>query len=83
MVKGISKQVIMVKPQGEAAFEQAIFIVKDGAAEVTELELLRQAGIATAEEKGRHDGKKSLYDAAAFLSGAGLVGLSWLLTVLL
>lgn len=81
MVKGISKQVVLVKPQGETAFEQAIFIVKDGAAGVTEQELLRQAGIAAAEDSVQPKGRSLLSSAVTFLSGAGLVGLSWLLSV--
>ncbi len=80
MVKGISKQVVLVKPQGETAFEQAIFIVKDGAAGVTEQELLRQAGLAAAEETAPSKSRSLLSGAVSFLSGAGLVGLSWLLT---
>ena len=82
MVKGISKQVVLVKPQGETAFEQAIFIVKDGAVGVTEQELLRQAGIAAAEDAGHPKSRSLLSGAVSFLSGAGLVGLSWLLTMI-
>jgi len=83
MVKGISKQVVLVKPQGETAFEQAIFIVKDGAAGITEQELLRQAVSAAAEDAGISKSRKHLGDVFAFLTGAGLVGLSWLLSVLI
>lgn len=83
MVKGISRQVVLVKPQGETAFEQAIFIVKDGAAGVTEQELLRQAVSAAAEEAEKPKSRKLFGDVFAFLSGAGLVGLSWLLSVIL
>jgi len=83
MVKGISKQVVLVKPQGDTAFEQAIFIVKDGAAGVTEQELLRQAGIAAAENAENPGKRRLLTDAVSFLTGAGLVGLSWLLSIII
>lgn len=43
MVKGISKQVIVVRPPDRKLFEQAIFILKDDAAPVTDAELLQQA----------------------------------------
>lgn len=81
MVKGVSKQIVLVKPQGEAAFEQAIFIVKDGAAEITEHELLRQAG---ASMQGTAFKAASLSSKALpFFSGAGIVALGWLLTAIL
>ena len=45
MVKGISKQVILVQAPGDELFDQAIFILKDKAVAkgVTDEELLRQA----------------------------------------
>lgn len=46
MVKGISRQVIVVRPPDTELFEQAIFILKDKAAEtggVTEEQILHQA----------------------------------------
>ena len=45
MVKGISKQVILVHSPGEELFEQAIFILKDEAVEkgITDEMLLQQA----------------------------------------
>ena len=44
MVKGISKQVIVVRPPDAELFEQAIFILRDReAGEVSGEELLRQA----------------------------------------
>jgi len=76
MVKGISKQVILVRPQKDALFEQAIFIVRDGAKPVTEKELLRQAREASQEPTP----PKKWLQAAFFCSGAATTGLIWLLT---
>ena len=81
MVKGVSKQIVLVKPQGEAAFEQAIFIVKDQAAEITEKELLRQAGVSM-QEASVGNGRNLTAKVISFLSGAGLVGIGWLLTAI-
>lgn len=43
MVKGISRQVIVVRPPDKELFEQAIFILKDPAAGVSDAEILLQA----------------------------------------
>ena len=43
MVKGVSKQVIMVRSPDKKLFEQAIFILKEGARPVTDEMLLREA----------------------------------------
>ena len=42
MVKGISRQVIVVEPAGQEIFEQAIFLLKDSAPEISEDQLLRR-----------------------------------------
>lgn len=74
MVKGISKQVILVKPGEDALFEQAIFIVRDGVREVSEQELLLQAREA-ANDRFYRPGRWRA--AAAFCGGGGLIGLLW------
>ena len=45
MVKGVSRQVIVVQSPGEELFDQAIFILKDEAVRkgVTDDQLLKQA----------------------------------------
>ena len=43
MVKGISRQVILVHAPDTELFEQAIFILKDNAASVTDDMLLKEA----------------------------------------
>lgn len=82
MVKGISKQVILVRPQEEALFEQAIFIVKDGVTGVTEKELLRQAQEAQ-DQVQRRAARPWRRTAVSFLCGGGLVGLAWALSMIL
>ena len=77
MVKGISKQVVLVKPHGDALFEQAIFFVRDGAKELSDEELLRQAGLAGTAPVGK---VRNLL--MSFCAGSLCTGLVWLLTVL-
>jgi len=43
MVKGISRQVILVQSPDPKMFEQAIFILKENVKEVTDAELLKEA----------------------------------------
>lgn len=86
MVKGISRQVIVVHAPDPKLFEQAIFILKDNVGEgITEEALLKEArgAIRGSEDK---PGKKRhfyLYGAAWAVGGSLVTGLIWLLTVLL
>ena len=80
MVKGVSKQVILVRPKEDAIFEQAIFFVKDGAREVTERQLLREAGLAA---DGRLSRPRPWRSMVCFCGGAAATGLLWLLTAFL
>lgn len=81
MVKGISRQVIVVRSPDPKLFEQAIFILREGAVEqgVTDEILLKEArqAVRTGSEK-RH-----IHGAAWAAGGALLTGAVWLLTVLL
>lgn len=85
MVKGISRQVIMVPSPDEKLFEQAIFILKDSAVGegITQETLMKEAERAI---RGREDGGKKrhfyLYGAVWAAGGAVLTGLAWLLTAL-
>ena len=86
MVKGISRQVIVVHSPDPKLFEQAIFILKDdavGQEGVTDEALLKEAKqlISTS-----HGGKKShLYYAGPVWAccGALMTGVLWLITALL
>ena len=84
MVKGVSRQVIVVQSPGEELFDQAIFILKDEAVEkgVTDEVLLKQAqqAIRTGQGKKR---KLWLYGPVWACGGAVVTGLLWLMTVML
>lgn len=82
MVKGISRQVIMVPSPDQKLFEQAIFILKDSAVEegITDEVLLKEArqairGAAIQDKKGQ----RLLWAGA----GALVTGLAWLLTAVI
>ena len=83
MVKGISRQVIVVHSPDPKLFEQAIFVLKDEAVGqgVTDEALLREANKAlhstTVEGKQR---KLYLYGPAWACGGALVTGLVWLIT---
>lgn len=83
MVKGISRQVIVVHAPEPKLFEQAIFILKDDAVGegVTDEALLKEAQEAIRgydkPVKKRHF---YLYGAVWASGGALLTGLVWLLT---
>lgn len=84
MVKGVSRQVIVVHAPGEELFDQAIFILKDAAVEkgVTDEVLLKQAqqAIRGGQERKR---KLWLYGPVWACGGAVITGLLWLITVML
>ncbi len=86
MVKGISRQVIMVHSPDPKLFEQAIFILKEDAAQngVTDEALLKEAEQAIKIGQ-RIPKKRKLYYYGAFWAGIGALamGLIWLGTVLL
>ena len=79
MVKGISRQVILVRSPEKKLFEQAIFILRDDAKEVTEEMLLKEAeqAIRFPQAKGKWCGP--IWAAA----GAAVTGIVWCITVLL
>ncbi len=86
MVKGISRQVIVVHAPDPKLFEQAIFILKENAVEegVTDEALLKEAqSVIRGTNRG---GKKKpfyLYGAVWAMGGALLTGLAWLATLLI
>lgn len=85
MVKGISRQVIVVQSPEPKMFEQAIFILRDDALKegVTDEALLKEAQQLL--HSGGKPGKKRhfyLYGAVWAAGGALLTGLVWLATVL-
>ena len=85
MVKGISRQVIVVHAPEPKLFEQAIFILKDsviGQEGVTDDALMKEAKRLLGETGGRKKMKLYLFGPAWACGGALLTGLFWLLTVL-
>ncbi len=84
MVKGVSRQVIVVQSPGEELFDQAIFILKDEAVGkgVTDEMLLRQAQQAIRGKEGRKR-KLWLYGPVWACGGALVTGLVWLVTAML
>lgn len=85
MVKGISRQVIVVQGAEPKLFEQAIFILKDEALGegITDEALLREAQDAIrGYDKPVRKKHLYLYGAVWASGGALLTGLLWLLTVM-
>ena len=88
MVKGINRQVIVVRSPDPSLFEQAIFLLRPDAPEscnVTQDELLRQAqaaakGYSTAHIPGARLRSRLLGRLFWALAGGGAVGLVWLAT---
>ena len=83
MVKGVSRQVIVVHSPDPKLFDQAIFILKDGAlgAEgVTEEHLLQEAKRLIGKPRKR---KLSAYGPVWACGGAVATGLLWLLSTVL
>ena len=82
MVKGITRQAVVVRTPDPELFEQAIFIVRcevrDG---VSQEDILRQAQ----QEAGRYVAGRTGGGrwSGWLLTGAAAVGLAWLLTALL
>ena len=77
MVKGISRQVVVVHSPDPKLFEQAIFILREDAKGVTDAELLKEAKLAVrgAAREGRK--RRILTEPLWLGAGAGLMGLVW------
>ena len=83
MVKGVSRQVIVVHSPDPKLFDQAIFILKDEAVKegITEEALLKEAQqVIRGPLKKR---KLYLYGPVWACGGALMTGILWLLTILL
>lgn len=85
MVKGISRQVIVVHPPEPKLFEQAIFILREDAVGegVTDDALLKEAQevIRTTDPRQRKH-RRGLYGAIWALGGAGATAIAWYLSTL-
>lgn len=86
MVKGISRQVIVVHSPDQKLFDQAIFILKDdaiGQSGVTDEQLLKEANRLIRGNTGKTARKLQLYGPVWACGGALLTGLLWLVCGLL
>lgn len=83
MVKGVSRQVIVVHSPDPKLFDQAIFILKDEAVGkgITEEELLKEAKCIANRPQRR--GRLAMSGPVWACGGAVATGLVWLLTALL
>lgn len=85
MLKGVSRRVVVVKPEGNRLFEQAIFIMRDDVKGCDEESLMREACM-TAEEyvRKRSRGKHPVrIPAPAFAAaGAAITGVAWLVSLI-
>lgn len=81
MVKGISRQIIVVRDPDPKLFEQAIFILKEGAADtgITDAALLKEAR-RLSFVGSRKKGHLFLYGPVWACGGALLTGLAWLVS---
>ena len=85
MVKGISRQVIVVNAPEPKLFEQAIFILKDDMGEgITDEALMKEAQRAIqGTDKGSRKRHIWLYGAFWAAAGAAATGIAWLVTALI
>ena len=84
MVKGISRQVIVLHSPDPQLFDQAIFILKDKAVEqgVTEEALMKEANRLIAAPHPKTP-RLALYGPVWACGGAMITGLVWLMTSLM
>ncbi len=86
MVKGISRQVIVIHSPDKKLFEQAIFILKDdavGQAGVTDEQLLKEAKRLISGTNYSKRKRGILSGPVWACGGAVLTGLIWLISTLL
>ena len=83
MVKGISRQVIVVQAPEPKLFEQAIFILRKDARGISEDALLKEANQAIHQGKSEKKRHFYLYGAVWAGGGAALMGMVWLMSLFL
>lgn len=83
MVKGFSRQVIVVHSPEEKMFEQAIFILKDGTAGVTDDALMKEATQLIRSSGGGSWLSPHAVGPLWALAGAAVTGFVWLLSALI
>ena len=86
MVKGTSRQVIVVNSPDPKLFEQAIFLIKEDALRqggVTDETLIKEARRLISESAARRGRKLFWYGPVWACCGALLTGIAWLVTTVL
>ena len=85
MVKGISRQVIVVHSPDPQLFEQAIFILRDEAVSkgVTDEALMKEAKHLLKAGRYEKQGRRAALEPFWFSVGAAMTGIVWLITALL
>ena len=83
MVKGISRQVIVVQSPDPKLFEQAIFILRDDQKGVSDEMLMKEANRLIARHHNNKRNSLFLFNPIWAAAGALVTGLLWLITVLL
>ena len=84
MVKGISRQVIVVHSPEPKLFEQAIFILREDAREVTDEQLLKEANRAFHSASPEGSLAKLFRSGPMWAcGGAALTGIAWLISCIL
>lgn len=85
MVKGISRQVIVVDSPDPRLFEQAIFILKDDALGegITDDQLLKEAQQVIRGSGRSQKRRASMHGALWAFAGAAVTGGVWVLTLFL
>lgn len=80
MVKGITRQVIMVDSPDPSIFDKAIFILKDCKASVAYEDILKEAQLIADNYLKDNTGRKKLRISPVLsaLAGAALTGAAWL-----
>lgn len=85
MVKGISKQVIVVQSPDPKLFEQAIFILREGAMDsggVTDQQLLSEADRLIRSGRAEKRGLHRISGPVWAFGGALLTGIAWVICAL-
>ncbi len=80
MVKGITRQVIMVDSPDPSIFERAIFILKDSKTSVAYEDILKEAQLIADNYLKKNTGRKkvSISPVLTAFAGAAATGLVWL-----
>lgn len=83
MVKGTSRQVIVVHSPDPKLFDQAIFILREDAKDVTNEALLKEANLAIRKSAEKERNGWWIYGTGWACAGAGVMALLWFVSTVL